>query len=268
MRVTMNIRLCSMIAVATVALPLIACHSAPPPKSPAGFRGRTFLLETSQGADVLAGTAVRLHFSDNELSFGANCNHMGGSYSMAQGRVVVGDMFQTEMGCDAERHAQDDWLQAFFASKPKLVLEGTTLTLSNDASSLVFLDREVADPDRPLVGTTWAINSYNDAETAMGLMGIEAPRLTFAADGTWQARSVCLEASGRYTLDGDRIELSDTRATQGACTDNDKEAAEFVRSVLIDGELTYKIEAYSLDLKGSGPRSLGANAAETTKPAP
>jgi hypothetical protein len=77
---------------------------------------------------------------------------------------------------------------------------------------------------------------------------------------------VCLDARGRYSVEGDRIELSDTRATQGTCTDNDKAAADFVRSVLVDGTLAYKVDARSLDLKSSGPRGLGANAAEAAKP--
>jgi heat shock protein HslJ len=262
----MNTRLCSLIVGATVVATLAACHATPAPKSPAGLQGRAFLIHSSTGADVLAETTVHLRFTNTDLSVGANCNHMGGSYTIEHERVVVGDMAQTMMGCDPHRHAQDDWLQAFFASKPKLVLQGATLTLSNDTSSLVFLDREVADPDQPLQGTVWEINTYTDAETAMGLMGIEPPRLTFAADGTWQARSVCLDASGRYTVEGDRIELIDTRASQGACTDNDKAAADFVRSVLVDGALTYKVDARSLDLKSSGPRGLGANAAEAPKP--
>ena len=151
--------------------------------------------------------------------------------------------------------------RSFLSRRPSTV-EGNTLTLANDTSKLVFLDRKVADPDRALQGTVWEINSYIDADSAMGLMGIEAPRVTFARGGSWQARSVCLDASGRYTVKGDRIELFGTRASQGACIENDKEAAEFVQSVLVDGTLTYKIEARMLTLKGSGPRSLAPTAAE------
>lgn len=64
-------------------------------------------------------------------------------------------------------------------------------------------------------------------------------------------------------VEGDRIVLSGTRAVQGDCVD-DKEAAQFVSSVLVDGELKYEIDARRLELKssGSGPRSLAANAAE------
>jgi len=264
----MQMRMNTVVAVTLVAT-LAACHSTPAPKSASPLPGRTFLLQSSEGADLLSGTTVHLHFTDDSFSVTASCNHMGGSYTLEQERLVVGDMFQTEMGCDTERHTQDDWLQKFFASKPELSVEGNTLTLANDTSKLVFLDRKVADPDRALQSTVWEINSYIDGESAMGLMGIESPRVTFAAGGTWQARSVCLDASGRYTVKGDRIALFGTHTRQGACVENDKEAAEFVSSVLVDGELTFKIEARMLTLKSGGARSLGAHAAEPEpEPAP
>jgi hypothetical protein len=39
--------------------------------------------------------------------------------------------------------------------------------------------------------------------------------------------------------------------------------------VLVDGELTYQVDARTLTLKSSGPRSLGASAAErSATPAP
>lgn len=268
-RITLRTRIHTLVAAAVVAVALAACHSAPQPKSAAPLQGRAFLLQSSEGADLLAGTTVYLRFSDGGFSVSASCNHTGGAYSIEQERLVAGVMEQTAMGCDAQRHAQDDWIQKFFSSQPKLTVQGNTLTLSNDTSSLVFLDRKVADPDRALPGTVWEVGQYIDGETAMGLMGIDGPRLTFAADGTWQARSVCLETSGRYAVEGDRIELSGTRASQSDCTDNDKQAADFVRSVLVDGELTYKIDARMLTLKSSGPRSLGASAAEPSPtPAP
>jgi heat shock protein HslJ len=251
-----------LIAIAALA----ACHGAPPPKSAAPssspFGERLFLLQSNEGAELLAGASVRVGFRDKSLSFGADCNHMGGDFSIEGEQLVLVNVFSTEMGCDAERHAQDEWLQTFFTSRPTFELAGNNLTFKTDRARLVFLDREVADPDRPLVGTLWEVGNYVDGDTAMGLMGIEGPRITFAADGTWQARSVCLEASGSYVVEGDRVKLSNTRATQGECVENDKTAAEFVRSVLIDGELKYAIDAFSLTLEGSGPRSLGANAVE------
>jgi heat shock protein HslJ len=258
--------------VSLVGMGLVACGgSTPPAKStPASspFGTRKFLLQSNEGADLLTGTTVHLAFGDHSLSFSADCNNMGGDFTIEGQRVVVPGLFSTEMGCDARRHGQDEWLQAFFTSRPAFALEGNTLTLSSESARLVFLDREVADPDRALTGTLWEASNYIDGDTAMGLMGIEGPRITFAADGTWQARSVCLEASGRYEASGDRLKLSGTQAKQGECVDNDKTAAEFVRSVLVDGELTFAIDAGRLTLKTGGPRSLDAHAVEPAAPAP
>ena len=47
-------------------------------------------------------------------------------------RIVTDGLGSTEMGCDAERHAQDEWLEAFLVARPKLKLEGAKLTLSTD----------------------------------------------------------------------------------------------------------------------------------------
>jgi hypothetical protein len=126
-------RIHALVATAVVASAITACHAAPQPKSAAPLRGRAFLLQSSEGADLLAGTTVHLRFSDGSFSVSGSC----------------------------------------------------------------------------------------------------------------------------------------TRASQRDCTDNDKEAADFVRSVLVDGELTYEIDARMLTLKSSGSRSLGARAAEPSPtPAP
>ena len=206
---------------------------------------RAYLLESSQGAEVLKGTVVHLSFGDGALSMEAACNSMSGEYTVEAERVVVKGLMMTEMGCEAQGEAQDAWLGKFLRSKPRLSVNGPRLTFAGDSARLVFLDRERADPDRRLQGTVWEIGQYIDGETAMGLMGIEAPRLTFAADGTWRARGTCLEASGRYQLSAERITLAGTQATTSStCKDgNDRQAADFVRSVLKDGELTQRIDA-------------------------
>lgn len=59
------------IAGAFVAL-LTACHSAPQPKSAAGLQGRSFLLQSNEGAPVLDATQVRLSLTDADLSMTAS----------------------------------------------------------------------------------------------------------------------------------------------------------------------------------------------------
>jgi heat shock protein HslJ len=244
---------------AALLLAFSACHAAPPPKMSDKLTGRRFLLQAVEGAELLVGIEVQLHFSGDFLSFSAQCNHMDGRYSIEQAHLVVGSVGQTEMGCEPKAHEQDEWLSKFFTSKPALALDGAKLIVSSGSTRLSFLDREVADPDRPLTGMTWEVGTYIDGDTAMGLMGIESPRITFAADSSWQARGTCLEGTGTYTVSGDQLTLANARFVETACKeDNDKEAAAFVRSVLVDGALSYTIDARQLTLK-RGARGLAAH---------
>ena len=62
---------------------------------------RAYLLESSQGAELLTGTTVHLSFGDGALSLEAACNSMSGEYTVEADRVVVKSMMMTEMGCEA-----------------------------------------------------------------------------------------------------------------------------------------------------------------------
>jgi heat shock protein HslJ len=247
-----------------VVLTLVGCNAAPAQMSPAGYVGRTFLLQSTQGEGLPAKGTVRLRFWESDMSFTAYCNQMWGQYAIEEERIVLSYVAKTEASCGAEQHDQEEWLRRFFQSKPKLVHQGNTLTLSNGVSTLAFLDREIADPDRPLTGTIWQVSWFINEETdrAWGAREVESPRLTFAKDGTWQARSRCLNFSGRYTADQVRIQLADTYAAQ-ACGFYDREAADLIRSLLVDGELTYQIEAGRMDLIKYGLGGFEAYADET-----
>jgi heat shock protein HslJ len=115
--------------------------------------GRTFLstsvTENGQARPLVAGTRITLNFVEDGHRLGAQagCNSMGGPARFADGRLVVGDMATTEMGCDAPRHAQDEWLARFLTSRPEWSRSGADLTLDNGTTRVVLQDREVADPD-------------------------------------------------------------------------------------------------------------------------
>lgn len=173
----MNHRRPRLAIAAQITLLLLACHSSTPAM-------RAYLLESSTGADLLKGTTVHLRFGDGQISLQADCNSMAGAYTLEGDRVVVSALMQTEMGCDAEGTAHDAFLGRFFRSKPRFSAKAERLTFASGSARLIFVDRELADPDRPLRGTVWEIDQYVDGETAMGLLGIEAPRLTFVTDGT------------------------------------------------------------------------------------
>lgn len=231
---------------------LAACGSARDAKTQLSLTERQFLLQSQVAAPLMQGVDVRVSFSLREVSFMAGCNQHFGDYTLRDQKIVMRGMGHTEMGCGSEEHARDTWLEKFFQAGPRLTLADHTLTLQNGAAKLVFLDRVVADPDRPLQQTPWTVAEYIDGETMMGLMNIEGPQLTFARDGSFKLQAVCVDAEGRYTLDGKRITITGISFTPHPCQEeNDQVAARFVRNVLSDGEFEYRIKAGHLTLEGN-----------------
>ena len=128
---------------------VVACESSGTPSpAPASLESRTFLSTQVQGHDLVAGTHVLLSFKDGQVGISAGCNLMSGAYQLVDGRLVVGNMVATEMGCEAPLMAQDQWVGAF-VSGAKVTLASDTVTLRNGDISMTLKDREVADPASP-----------------------------------------------------------------------------------------------------------------------
>ncbi len=127
--------------------------------------GRTFLSTraTQGGSDdppLQPGTEIRLSFMDDgRIVASAGCNTMSGTYRLDGATLRVGNVGVTEMGCDPARHAQDEWLFGPLGSGPAVALAGDDLTLTAGDVVVTLTDREVAEPDLPLVGTTWTVAS-------------------------------------------------------------------------------------------------------------
>jgi heat shock protein HslJ len=229
---------------------LLACGDT----ADAGLAGRAFLLESSDGFSATSGTTVRLSFSEDELSVSAGCNSMGGPYRVEGKTLVLAGLGSTEIGCDAALHAQDEQLADFFSARPRFALSGDRLELSAGEITLRFLDREQADPDRPLVDTRWEIDSYIEgdgvSDAPASRPAIKSPTVHFASDGTVHVESGCNSGGGRYTVKGDRITLLDIAYSEEGCNDAAAASVEQkVQAVLREGTLTFQIEARRLTLE-------------------
>jgi heat shock protein HslJ len=219
---------------------------------------RAFLLDTSEGFEPAAGSNVRLAFGEKELSLYAGCNHHSGAFSVRGDRLVVDGLSSTEMGCGAELHEQDSWLAQFITSSPLFALDGDRLALTGASATLMFLDREVADPDRPLVGPTWSVDTFITGDAASNLPLSVTPTVTFDASGGVAISAVCVTGSGAYTVLGSELALSGVTYTGQACNDSGAQTAdEHIRSVLADGTVTFEIEAARMTLR-RGNVGIGA----------
>ena len=117
------------LALATLA----ACGSSAKSAEPrAEIRGHSYASTSVTGHTMPAGTKITLAFGvDGKLSANAGCNTMGGNYVVQNGRLVVGGLAVTEMGClPSARQAQDSWFAGVLRSGPQIVQSGKTLTLT------------------------------------------------------------------------------------------------------------------------------------------
>ncbi len=222
-----------------------------PPGSPddtpgrQGLEGRTFLATGAIGRVLVPGSRVRVSFQGGQISAGGGCNAMSGPYAVAGDRLLVRQLAMTEMACEPVLMDQDRWLADLFDGAT-IALAGDTLTLAKDGVALTLVDREVADPDRPLVGTRWVVDGLASAGAVSSVpVGVVAA-LTFA-DGQVNVQAGCNRGGGAVTVTDATLTFGPIALTKMACEDGVMQVERAVTAVL-SGEVRYTIEAGTLTL--------------------
>lgn len=250
--------------LAAVGLLLVACGSLAGSGGTTDLRGRTFLstgvVEGGQPKQLVAGTRIRLNFAEDGTRIGANagCNHMGGEARVERGRLLVGDLAMTAMGCDGGRNEQDDWLARFLSGTPSVRISGAELVLSSATSEIRLLDRKVADPDRPLTGTRWTVDAIIDRDVAGSIQGVVA-HLTLTTDGRFTGNTGCNQMGGSAVPTATAIRFSDVLTTKMACEPHRMQLEQAVLDVLQD-EVKYQVDADVLSLRHPSGKGLSLRA--------
>lgn len=231
---------------------LAACGVVPGVGAMASLDGRAFLSTavTVSGADrpLVDGTQIRLSFTDGQIGASAGCNIFGGSYRLSDNRLLISGGAMTEMGCDDARSAQDEWLFAFLGSGPTVALSGNELTLSSTDTVINLLDTEVADPDRPLVGTTWTVTGLITGDAVSSIPDDVQATLLLTDDGRVEVHSGCNSGGGSYAASGDTITFSEMFTTEMACGGARDQVEAAVLAVLGADSVTYAIDASGMTL--------------------
>ena len=210
-----------------------------------GLEGRTFLATDAFGRQLVPGSMVRLAFADGQIGASGGCNSMGGPYAIDGDRLVVQQLAMTEMACEPRLMDQDAWL-ANLLDGAAIRLDGDTLTLSKDGVALTLVDREVADPDRPLLGTRWVLDGLITGDAVSSVpVGVVAA-LTFA-NGRVKVEAGCNRGGGAVTVAARTLAFGPIALTKMACEGGAMEVERLVSEVL-SGDVRYTIEAGNLTL--------------------
>ena len=238
-------------ALATAFL-LGACAgggSATPEPAGPGLDGRTFLSTGIEGRALVAGSTVRLAFENGQLSASTGCNSMGGPYRIEGDRLVADQLATTEMACDPALMEQDRWL-ADLLGGATIALDGDTLTLTRVATRLTLVDREVADPDRPLIGTRWVVDGLVSGGAVSSVPAGVTAALTFS-DGRVDVEAGCNAGGGPVQVTDATLDFGPISLTKMACAP-EAMAVERAVTAVLSGTAGYTIEAGTLTLDAGG----------------
>lgn len=103
--------------------------------------GRTFTgLEVRGAGAAIADVAlVRLSFHGISIEATGGCNTLGGPYGLSGDVLLVGNLAQTDLGCERAMADQDAWL-ASFIDGATMTLRGSRMTLARDGVTLVLTE--------------------------------------------------------------------------------------------------------------------------------
>ena len=238
------------------------------------LRDKTFVSTAVEGFTLVPDTQVTLTFDGDNISAQGGCNTLGSTWSIEGDVLVVPPMVHTMMACEPSALMdQETWLNAVLTSKPTVAVDGDTLTITAQGSTVTLVDKEVADPDRPLEGTTWTAESIISAQAVSSIpAGVRPPTLRFEG-GAVAVDTGCNTGRGTYTVAGDAVTFGPIATTRMACLDpNGQQVEQAVLTVLtgtatvaIDGPvLTLTNGANGLQLRETPPAAGAATTTTTT----
>lgn len=103
--------------------------------------GRSFTSTGTTGHDLVQGSAVTLSFEGENMAATAGCNTITGSVSTADDTLTFDSQAaSTMMACEPDLMVQDQWLTDFLTSKPSLRVEGDTMTLDHEGTSITLTE--------------------------------------------------------------------------------------------------------------------------------
>ncbi|MCV7364057.1 META domain-containing protein [Mycolicibacterium neworleansense] len=250
-------RLIQLVPFAVAVLAFVGC-SDNAAADDADLNGRTFISQQVEGEQIPGGGPLTVGFDGKQISTFAGCNHGSGAADLSEGRITT-QLAMTMMACPPPVGDADAWVSKFFDAKPSWSLSGDTLTLRTDAAAVTLRDKKVADPDRPLTGTTWQVTSLVSAQAVSTSVALEQskPTLTIGVDGAVSGSTGCNRITGHATVSGSPavIEFGPLATTRMACP---PEVAEVEQAVLrvLQGTVQTAIDADELKLSGTDGNGL------------
>ena len=243
-----RLRLLVFLALATTMV--CGCSFGPGASPPPAVDGKTYLSTDVQGVALVPGSRIQLTFARGDVNANGGCNSISGPYTIAGDRFSVTRMASTAMGCEAPLMEQDKWLVRLLEDA-KIAIAGDTLTLDDGQIRVTLLDKEVASPDKPLVGTKWVLDSILDGDAVSSVpVGVTAS--IRIVDGHLELNAGCNIGGGPVAVTADTLEFGPLMLTKRACQAGPASVEQAVTTAL-NGTVAYMVDADTLTIDAGGP---------------
>ncbi|MEV6769116.1 META domain-containing protein [Nocardia sp. NPDC051030] len=213
--------------------------------------GKTYMSTKVDGKPIPGGGPLTLTFQDGRITANAGCNTASGPVTLNGDVLKTDELATTLMGCPGDLADADGWANGLLRSLPTWKLDGPTLTLKGNGSTVTLQDRKVLHPDKPLTGTTWIVTTLlrPDAEVRSQALDEARPALTIAPDGSVSGGAGCNQLIGTAEVAGNEVTFH-LGTTRMMC---DEQVMEVERDVLqaLDGKVTATVDSDNLTLRNT-----------------
>ncbi|MFB7515811.1 META domain-containing protein [Streptomyces sp. NPDC056144] len=216
---------------------------------------------TIDGRKAVAPPGAHVEFAEDGSAKGSTgCNAFGVSAAVDGSTVTVTQQEISMMACTGDRGRFERDLIAAFSGPLKATVKGERLTLASadGARSLAL----TSEPDAPLRGTTWKIDSLVSGDSASSLpegSGAKA-KFTIGEDGRVSGNLGCNNFSAAARVDGTTLTVEGPAATTRMICTPPQMRLETKLYELLDGPLTYRLNHRTLTLTDASGEGLGARA--------
>ncbi|WP_330229837.1 META domain-containing protein [Nocardia sp. NBC_00508] len=246
------------LAVLLAPCAIAACSSDRPEQAPdePSPVGHTFLSTGVEGTPIPGGGPLTVGFPDGRITADAGCNKFTGAVTLDDHVLRVSGLSATLMACADDRSGADEWLSGLLNSEPSWRLDGPRLTLHSDDRTVTLVDKEVAQPDRPVKGTPWLVTAYiaENAQVRSRALDEAKPTLTIAEDGGVSGSTGCNRLTGSADVAGTEITFR-VATTRMACSPEVMEVEQAVLKAL-DGKAAATVDADALTLRNDNGAGL------------
>ena len=231
-----------------VALTLVACGSAgTPPTSPSGEpfepQGAWELTSGHAGGvdiPIVEDHPITLAIRGSEIGGTSACNSYGGRLTVTNGRLEIGELAMTAMGCEEPVMAAEGAYTAALAAVEAIGGDGDELVLSGPNAELRF-SALAPPPTAELVDTVWVLQTLFVGDIASSTVGQPAT-LELRSDGTFSGSTGCRSFSGDWLEQGEQIVAPSFAMDSAECPADLSQQDGHVVSVIGDGFVASVVE--------------------------